>query len=87
MMMSMPLTPADREILSLEKLTFRHIGNKEQRIMDDFGMTPNEYTQRLNRLIDTKDALAAEPLVVKRLRRLRATRQSSRAARRVGLSV
>ena len=39
----------------------------------------------LNALVDKPEALAADPLLVKRLRRLRASRQRTRAARRLGI--
>jgi hypothetical protein len=41
----------------------------------------------LNALIDRDDALAFDPLLVKRLRRLRAQRQRSRSARRLGIDL
>jgi hypothetical protein len=41
----------------------------------------------LNALIDRPDALAFDPLLVKRLRRLRSSRQRARAARRLGVEV
>lgn len=34
-------------------------------------MNPTRYCQRLNRLLDTRQALESDPLNVKRLRRLR----------------
>ena len=42
------------------------------------------YYQVLNALVDRPEALAADPMLVKRLRRLRASRQKARAARRLG---
>jgi hypothetical protein len=39
----------------------------------------------LNALIDKPEALAADPLLIKRLRRLRTSRQRTRAARRFGV--
>jgi len=48
-----------------------------------FDMTATRYYQVLNALIDTPEALAADPTLVKRLRRLRATRQRARSARRL----
>jgi hypothetical protein len=37
--------------------------------------------------VDSPQALAADPMLVKRLRRLRASRQKARAARRLGFDV
>ena len=45
------------------------------------------YYQVLNALIDRPEALAFDPLLVRRLRRLRAARQRARSARRLGFEV
>ena len=45
------------------------------------------YYQVLNDLIDSPEALAHDPLLVKRLRRQRATRQKERSAKRLGFSI
>jgi hypothetical protein len=37
--------------------------------------------------VDTPEALAADPMLVKRLRRMRSSRQKARAARRLGFDV
>jgi hypothetical protein len=82
-----PLSERDREILDLEKLWFKYAGAKEQAIRDRFDMTATRYYQVLNALIDTEPALAAEPVLVKRLRRIRSDRQRSRSARRLGMDL
>jgi hypothetical protein len=41
----------------------------------------------LNALVDRPEALAADPMLVKRLRRLRSARQKARAARRLGFEI
>jgi hypothetical protein len=79
------LTETDREILAIERLWWRYAGAKEQAIRDKFDMSATRYYQVLNALIDREDALAFDPLLVKRLRKLRAQRQRSRSARRLGL--
>ena len=43
-----------------------------------FDLTPARYYQLLNDLIDRDDALAAAPILVKRLRRLREARTNAR---------
>jgi hypothetical protein len=48
-------------------------------------MSATRYYQVLNALIDREDALAYDPMLVKRLRRLRAARQRARSARRLGM--
>ncbi|HEX7354257.1 MAG TPA: DUF3263 domain-containing protein, partial [Mycobacteriales bacterium] len=45
------------------------------------------YYQILNALIDNPNALAVDPMLVKRLRRLRAARQRQRSARRLGIDI
>jgi len=44
-------------------------------------LTAARYYQLLNDLIDRDDALAASPMLVKRLRRLREARMNTRIAR------
>lgn len=79
-----PLTDRDREILALERLWWQYAGAKEQAIRDKFDMSATRYYQVLNALIDRDEALAFDPLLVKRLRRMRAQRQRSRSAKRHG---
>jgi Protein of unknown function (DUF3263) len=81
------LTERDRELLRFERQWWKYAGAKEQAIREQFDMSATRYYQLLNALIDTADALAFDPLLVKRLRRLRSTRQRTRAARRLGLEV
>ena len=81
------LTQRDRELLRFERQWWKYAGAKEQAIREQFDMSATRYYQLLNALIDTSDALAFDPLLVKRLRRLRSTRQRTRAARRLGLEV
>ena len=82
-----PLTRRDREILAFERQWWKYAGAKEQAIRELFDMSATRYYQVLNALIDTPSALAADPMLVKRLRRLRASRQRQRSARRLGIEV
>jgi len=50
-----------------------------------FDMSSTRYYQLLNALIDRPEALAHDPMLVKRLRRMRQTRQRARTARGPGL--
>jgi hypothetical protein len=79
------LSERDRHMLAFERQWWRYAGAKEQAIRDLFGMSATRYYQVLNALIDRPEALAADPMLVKRLRRLRASRQRARAARRLGI--
>jgi hypothetical protein len=77
----------DREILAFERQWWKYAGAKEQAIRELFDMSSTRYYQVLNALIDSPAALAADPMLVKRLRRLRAARQRQRSARRLGIEV
>jgi len=74
----------EREILAFEGQWWKYAGAKEQAVRELFAMSATRYYQVLNALIDRPEALAADPLLVRRLRRLRASRQHSRSARRLG---
>lgn len=78
------LSERDKEMLSLERLWWQYAGAKEQAIREKFDMSATRYYQVLNSLIDREDALAHDPLLVKRLRRLRTQRHRQRSARRLG---
>jgi hypothetical protein len=79
------LTRRDREILAFERQWWKYAGAKEQAIRELFDMSATRYYQVLNALVDRPEAHAADPMLVKRLRRLRQTRQRARAARRLGV--
>ena len=75
----------EREILAFEGQWWKYAGAKEQAIRELFDMSATRYYQVLNALVDKPEALAVDPLLVKRLRRLRTSRQRTRAARRLGI--
>jgi hypothetical protein len=81
------LSARDAEILTFERQWWKFAGAKEQAIRDKFQMSATRYYQILNALIDKPEALAQDPLLVKRLRRLRATRQRNRSAKRLGIDL
>jgi hypothetical protein len=81
------LDDRDREILAFERQWWKYAGAKEQAIRELFDMSATRYYQVLNALIDNPAALEADPMLVKRLRRLRASRQRARSARRLGIQV
>ncbi|MGZ4534971.1 MAG: DUF3263 domain-containing protein [Nocardioidaceae bacterium] len=81
------LSERDREILNFERQWWKYAGAKEQAVREKFDMSSTRYYQVLNALIDRAEALAFDPLLVRRLRRLRAARQRARAARRLGFEV
>ncbi len=75
----------EREILAFEGQWWKYAGAKEQAIRELFDMSATRYYQVLNALVDKPAALAVDPLLVKRLRRLRTSRQRTRSARRLGI--
>jgi hypothetical protein len=70
-------------MLMFERQWWRFEGSKEQAIRDLFDVDATRYYQMLGLLIDTSEALAFDPQLVKRLRRMRSERQRSRSARRL----
>ena len=81
------LSDRDREILEFERQWWKYAGAKETAIRESFDMSATRYYQVLNALIDKPEALASDPLLVRRLRRLRAARQRQRSARRLGFEL
>lgn len=77
------LSERDVEILDFEREWWKYAGAKEQAVRERFDVSPTRYYQLLNRVIDDEAAVAYDPMLVKRLRRLRAQRQRQRAARRL----
>ncbi|ALI24721.1 hypothetical protein B7435_15445 [Mycolicibacterium peregrinum] len=81
------LTRREHDILAFERQWWKYAGSKEDAIKELFSMSATRYYQVLNALVDRPEALAADPMLVKRLRRLRASRQKARAARRLGFDI
>lgn len=81
------LSDRDREIIDFERSWWKYSGSKEQAVRELFDMSSTRYYQVLNGLLDSGDALAYDPMLIKRLRRERARRQRSRSARRFGVEV
>ena len=81
------MSDRDHKILAFERQWWKYAGAKEQAVKELFDMSATRYYQVLNALVDRPDALAVDPMLVKRLRRVRASRQKARAARRLGFDV
>jgi hypothetical protein len=81
------LSERDRQILEFERQWWKYAGAKEQAIRELFDCSATRYYQLLNALIDDPAALMADPMLVKRLRRMRAQRQRARSARRLGIEL
>jgi len=81
------LDPRLRDVLDFEREWWKHPGPKERGIRERFGLSAARYHQLLNRAIDEPAALAYDPMLVRRLRRLRESRRQKRVASRLGLQL
>lgn len=77
----------EKQILEFERFWWKYAGAKERAIRDNLEMSATRYYQLLNTIIDMPDALTYDPILVKRLQRLRAFRQRERVARRLGINL
>ena len=75
------LSDLESRILDFEANWWRFAGAKESAIKELFELSAPRYYQLLNDLIDRDDAMEAAPMLVKRLRRLREARMSTRITR------
>lgn len=80
------LAADERAILDFEREWWRYAGAKEQAIKEHFGLSATSYYAQLNALIDDERALAYDPMLTKRLRRMRSSRQRARAERRLDVT-
>ena len=74
-----------RAVLDFERSWWLEGGTKQRRIRERFGISATRYQQLLMRAIDRPEALRYDPMLVRRLRRLRESRRRMRLARRLGL--
>jgi hypothetical protein len=74
----MPLSSRDRAILDFERDWWSFPGPKDQAIRDRLALSPAQYYKVLSGLLDSRDALDYDPLVVRRLRKLRDHRRRVR---------
>jgi Protein of unknown function (DUF3263) len=79
------LTSRDRQILDFEREAWKLTISKERAIRERFGFSPARYRQLLNRVIDLPEALACDPMLVRRLRRVRDAHRRRRVADRLGV--
>ena len=92
---SMPLNDAsssglselELKMLEFERTWWRHAGAKESSIKELFNLTPPAYYQLLNNLIYRQEALMAQPILVKRLRRIRDARTTARSSSKLGFTL
>jgi hypothetical protein len=74
----MPLTDRERSILDFERTWWSEPGPKGAAIQARIGLSPARYYQLLADLIGSPEAEAYDPLVVRRLRKLRSSRRRAR---------
>jgi hypothetical protein len=77
-LIAMALSPRDQAILDFERSWWTEPGPKEGAIRERFDLSPTRYYQVLSDLLDVPEALGYDPLVVRRLRRLRDRRRRAR---------
>ena len=77
------LSELEVSVLEFERRWWKYGGAKDHAIRERFDMSATSYFQIPNSLLDKPAALASEPMLVKRQRRIRTTRQSERAQARV----
>jgi hypothetical protein len=80
----MELTPREVDILDFERSWWKHAGVKDRAIRERFEMSSTRYYQLLNDLLEKPAAMEYDPILVKRLKRLRLHRQRQRVARLLG---
>ncbi|MGH2710566.1 MAG: DUF3263 domain-containing protein [Actinomycetota bacterium] len=79
------LDERSRAILDFERSWWQQQGSKERAIRSGFGLSAARYYQILNELMDSPGALRYDPMLIRRLRRLRTARRRQRFARDLGL--
>ena len=80
----MELSQRDIDILDFERSWWKHAGAKDRAIRERFDMSSTRYYQLLNDLLENPAAMEHDPILVKRLKRLRQYRQRQRVARLLG---
>lgn len=77
------LSSIDAAILEFERTWFTYGGAKDHAIRERFDLSAGAYFQRLSVLLDDPRAYAHDPILIKRLRRIRDSRQRSRSDARL----
>jgi Protein of unknown function (DUF3263) len=80
----MDLSEKEINMLDFERSWWKHAGIKEEAIKERFDMSATSYYKLLNELLEKPAAEAHDPILVKRLKRLRTYRQRQRVARLLG---
>lgn len=81
------LDQRSRQVLDFEREAWKLTVTKERAIRERFGFSPSRYHQLLHRIIDRPEALTYDPMLVRRLRRVREVRRRARTASGLGVRV
>ncbi len=79
------LDERSRALLDFERESWKLDIPKERAIRERFGFSPARYHQLLNRVLERPEALAHDPMLVRRLLRVRDTRRRRRVAGQLGV--
>ncbi len=82
-MAAMALTERDQAIIEFERTWWSEDGSKESIIRERFELSTTRYYELLGELIDSDEAYEFDPLVIRRLRRLRDRRRRARFERQI----
>lgn len=74
----MALSDRDRAILDFERSWWTQPGAKAAAIRERLGMSPGRYYELLGALVASPEAGSYDPLLIRRLQRLRARRRRAR---------
>lgn len=78
------LTAREWGVLAFERQWWKASGAKERAVRELFDMSPSHYSRLLDALVDKPAAVRADPMLIKRLSRVRENRQDARSARQRG---
>jgi uncharacterized protein DUF3263 len=81
------LDDRSRDILDFEREAWKLQIPKERAIRERFGFSAARYHQLLHRTVDHPQALAYDPMLVRRIIRVREARRRRRVAGRLGVEV
>ena len=78
----MDLTERERAMLAFERRWWRYGATRASAARQRFGLGPGEYSRIITTLVDRPAALAHDPVLVRRLRRMRDSRRLERSEQR-----
>jgi Protein of unknown function (DUF3263) len=79
------LDDRSRALLDFERESWKLDIPKERAIRERFGFSPARYHQLLNRVLERPEALTYDPMLVRRLLRVRDARRRRRVAGQLGV--